>query len=108
MHEHEADDNNTNGGHDSKMMWLMMLACLLPVLLVGFVGSGNERGLVWPLVIIGGMLALHWFAMRHHGRGHNHGHGSGCHMSGHNQPPEANQPTVSSVPETDIHNHTKA
>lgn len=69
-------DKNNTGGHDSKMMWLMMLGCMLPVLLIGFTNGGGGRNLVWTLLIVGGMLGLHWFVMR---RGHGHGGHCGSH-----------------------------
>ncbi|MDD5463634.1 MAG: hypothetical protein PHP62_00615 [Candidatus Moranbacteria bacterium] len=37
----QNNDNNGHGGHDSKMMWLMMLPCLLlPIIFVVISGRG--------------------------------------------------------------------
>ena len=70
MHNHE--DNNSTGGHDSKMMWLMMLGCFLPIILVAFTGGGVGRSSIWWLLGAGAvMLGLHAFGMRGHG---SHGH----------------------------------
>ena len=70
MHNH--GNNNGNGGHDSKMMWLMMLGCMLPILILVFTGGGAGRSAIWlVLLVVGGMLAMHWFMMRGHS---NHGH----------------------------------
>lgn len=66
MHNH--GNNDSNGGHDSKMMWMMMLMCLLPVALVLFSGQGGGRGATWILLGVGAvMLGVHFFG-RHGAR----------------------------------------
>lgn len=65
MHNH--GDNSGTEGHNSKMMWFMMLGCLLPVLLIGFAGRWTGRSSLWVLLLVGGMLVLHWLARRGHG-----------------------------------------
>lgn len=56
--------------HDSKMMWLMMLGCALPLLLATFFGSGGSSAGIWIVIGIGGMVLLHWIAMRKSGDRH--------------------------------------
>jgi len=68
-HNQNNKDQNQRSHHDSKHMWLMMLGCLLPLLVVLFVrgGSSGTRNTLFVLAGIG-MLALHFFGMRggHH------------------------------------------
>lgn len=45
------------------MMWMMMLACALPLLVVSFTGAGR-RPSIWLVGGLGAMLILHWLAMR--------------------------------------------
>ncbi|OGY89614.1 MAG: hypothetical protein A3B30_02155 [Candidatus Komeilibacteria bacterium RIFCSPLOWO2_01_FULL_52_15] len=59
--------HNKNDGHDMRMMWMMMLACMLPVIAISFASSAPNK-IVIALVITGAMVALHLFFMR--GRGH--------------------------------------
>lgn len=49
--------------HGGKMMWLMMLACALPLLVSVVIGGRNGASL-WILLGLGFMFALHWLAMR--------------------------------------------
>ncbi|MBI4089919.1 MAG: hypothetical protein HY421_00785 [Candidatus Kerfeldbacteria bacterium] len=55
MHDHRR--------HDSKMMWVMLLACALPLLLVSLAGT-NRSPVLWFTVGLGGMLLLHGTIMR--------------------------------------------
>lgn len=50
--------------HGGKMMWVMMLACAVPVL-VSVVTRGRTGATFWVLLGIGTMFGLHWLAMRH-------------------------------------------
>lgn len=107
MHNHS--DNNSTGGHDSKMMWLMMIGCMLPILIIGLTGSGVGRGSIWVFLLVGGgMLALHWFMMRGHGS-HNHKDDISAETVG-NQPvvpPSTGQADSSTVQPTADTNPTK-
>lgn len=112
MHNH--GNNNGNGGHDSKMMWLMMLACFVPIIFLTFTGGGAGRNSTWWLLGAGAvMLGLHAFAMRGHG---SHGQKDDTGAVG-NQPavpPTANQadssaqlqqPTANPSATKDDHKH---
>lgn len=68
MHNHS---NNSSGGHDSKMMWLMMLACFVPIIFLAFTGGVGRNSIWWLLGAGAVMLGLHAFAMRGHGS-HSH------------------------------------
>lgn len=46
------------------MMWLMMLACALP-LLASIMAGGRKGASLWILLGLGAMFVLHWLAMRH-------------------------------------------
>lgn len=50
--------------HDSRMMWMMMLACALPLLVVRFIPALGRSPVVSLMVIVGGMFILHWLFMR--------------------------------------------
>ena len=85
MHNH--GNNNSAGGHDSKMMWLMMLACLVPIIFLAFIGGGTGRSSIWWLLGAGAvMLGMHALAMRGHG---SHGHKDDTSVSA-----AGNQPAV--------------
>lgn len=84
MHNHS---NNSYGGHDSKMMWMMMLACFLPIIFLAFTGGGAGQSSIWWLLGVGAvMLGIHAFAMR--------GHGSHGHVDNASAGAAANQPTA--------------
>lgn len=55
--------------HDSKMMWLMMLACAAPIIFVSFAGSGTTSRIIWMVLGLGLMFLLHWVVMRWMHRG---------------------------------------
>jgi len=62
-------NNHGTGGHDSKMMWLMMIGCALPLIILLFSG-GSTGGLNWfAIAAIGVFIAGHFWLMR---RGHQH------------------------------------
>lgn len=69
-------DNNINnhgtGGHDSKMMFLMMIFCGLPLIILLF-SRKSTGGFNWfAIAAIGAFIAGHFWLMR---RGHqNHQH----------------------------------
>jgi len=70
MHNH--GNNNGTNGHDSKMMWLMMLGCMLPVLILTLGGSGLFQEYRWVVLAgVGAMIAVHLWQMfksnNHHG-----------------------------------------
>lgn len=46
------------------MMWVMALACALPILISVFVGSGRSNRVVWVLLGVGAMMLFHWLIMR--------------------------------------------
>ncbi len=95
MHNH--GNSNDSGGHDSKMMWMMMLGCMLPIIFLAFTGGGAGRGSIWWLLGAGAvMLGVHAFAMRGHGHGGNTG--AGAAESQPSVSPAANQ-TDPSIPQ---------
>lgn len=60
MHHNEQ---NNHSGHDMRMMWIMMLACALPLLIVSFGGTGTNRTIL-IIVAFGLMFGLHALLMR--------------------------------------------
>ena len=63
MHDHNKNDN-ANGEHKG-MMWMMLVCCLVPVLLLfGGVSFFKSVGLGWiGVVFIGGFLVFHFGQM---------------------------------------------
>lgn len=59
------NDNNGHGGHDMKMMWLMMLPCiLLPIIFLLISGKGLSA-FSWQLFAgIAFMVAIHGLMMK--------------------------------------------
>ncbi len=45
-------------------MWLMMLACALPLVIISFAGQGRKLSVVWIVIALGGMFFVHWVVMR--------------------------------------------
>ena len=66
--------NNQNGDkQNSKMMWIMMLCCAVPLLLIILFGLGGRAFGASTWVIFGGMALMviaHFFMM---GKSHKHG-----------------------------------
>ena len=61
MHNH-----NSEKGHDSKMMWMMVICCVAPILFITLLGSGVATVGVSKWVIFGGIAVLvivHFFIM---------------------------------------------
>jgi len=46
------------------MMWLMMLACAVPIIITSFGGSGSTRPIIWATLGLGLMFLLHWIMMK--------------------------------------------
>lgn len=67
-HDVRTDHQHTNDhSHDMRMMWMMMLACMIPIVVVGLASSSpNRLGIV--LVVVMAMIATHLILMR--GRRH--------------------------------------
>lgn len=64
MHKHNEEGN-------SWMMWIMMICCMAPVLLL-FTSGGAFATLNWPVLgAVAVLLALHWYVMKKM-----HGHSS--------------------------------
>ena len=64
--------HNHNGKDDSWMMWVMMICCAVPLLLIVLFGLGGKAFGASTWVVIGGiavMIIAHFFIM---GRSHKH------------------------------------
>ncbi len=46
------------------MMWLMVLACAVPIIGISFAGSGNANRTTWAVLGLGLMFLLHWIVMK--------------------------------------------
>ncbi|MDO8512584.1 MAG: hypothetical protein Q7S57_04880 [bacterium] len=58
--------NHKHGDSSSPMMWLMMLCCLFPLLvLIPGAGQWLSRWYLWP-IFIGGFLVLHFWMHKKH------------------------------------------
>ncbi len=55
-----------HGQHNSRMMWMMMLACALPLLVVRFIPALGRSPVISTIVVLAGMVTLHWLFMRPH------------------------------------------
>ena len=65
MHDH--DNNNKGMG---SMMWMMLICCAMPLIVILFLGTGAKALGASSWVIFGGvavMLLAHFFMMRGHG-----------------------------------------
>lgn len=52
--------------HNTRMMVGMMLACALPLLIVSVVPAFGRSPIISLVVVLGGMVVLHWLFMRPH------------------------------------------
>ena len=61
--------HNHNGKGDNSMMWMMVLCCAVPIILLLFAGSTVfSGGYFWP-ILIGVFVAAHiWMMFRGHGK----------------------------------------
>ena len=61
--------HNHNGGKNSGMMWMMLICCALPLIVLLFVGGtvSSIGGYFWP-ILIGAFVVMHiWTMFRGHG-----------------------------------------
>jgi len=82
MHTH--DDQK---GHGFKMMWMMLICCALPLVLIFLTGAGGKAlgAPAWIMVgVVAAMVVAHFFMM---GRSHKHSDGeqSGADGEGENK-----------------------
>lgn len=84
--------NHDNGGMG--MMWMMMIGCMVPLLLLSLFGRGSSSLPRWVIpVAIVVMFGLHYFVMRHHhGKRPDQAPKADVHEAHDHQPPNEQKP----------------
>ncbi|MDP2736782.1 MAG: hypothetical protein Q8O59_03360 [bacterium] len=57
-------NHKNNQGHDSWMMWAMMICCIAPLAVLFFTGKAFNWRANWPIIIaVAAMLIAHYWLM---------------------------------------------